>query len=62
MIFLALASACAYTGYRDRIAVTPVASERWMGLFWLSLIALVFWSLLQTPRIANIRVFGRKHN
>ncbi len=58
--FVALAAFTAYAGYRTHTTGPGVSSDRWTGLFALSMIAFAFTALLRIPKIANSKPF--KHD
>jgi hypothetical protein len=48
-----------YSGYQTSRLGPGASSDRWTGLFALSMIVLAFALLLRIPRIANSRAFKR---
>lgn len=55
LVLAALATFVAYSGYRTHTTGPGVSSDRWTGLFWLSMVALAFWALMSIPRIGGAR-------
>ncbi|HET7529010.1 MAG TPA: hypothetical protein VFJ84_02160 [Candidatus Saccharimonadales bacterium] len=60
LLFAALIAFTAYSGYRTHTTGPGISSDRWSGLFWLSMVVLVGSALVSIPRIGRARTFTRR--